>query len=178
MVNRALQAKRLKASKQKRMRRAYLKTYSASIIHVGQSIDKSKIPRGAEGVFDYRQRGNTYWEPFLERKFPSRGMISKERQLVLEQLAKATEDVDPKLNVVLERRGITKTIIKLYFSPDYKVCFFMKEDYFDMVMLKSGYYGSKERAMWAYNNGKINWLERIEFASLSSEAPPALDHES
>lgn len=60
----------LKAKKQKRMRRAYLKPYSASQVHVPQQIDKSKVPASAEGIFDYRQRGKGFFDPYWDAVFP------------------------------------------------------------------------------------------------------------
>lgn len=150
-------ANQLKANKQKRMRRAYLKRYFG-MIKVGQVVDKSQVPRGAEGIVDYRHRGNTYWDEYLERKFPSKGMISIPRQRCLDRLDALTQEVLPEMNVVIHRGGITKTIIRYFFSSDYKINFFLKEDWADEVIWKSGVYGSKERAMLCYQTKQINWL--------------------
>lgn len=60
----------LKLKKQQRMRRAYLKPYSASQVHVPQQIDKSKVPASAEGIFDYRQRGKGFFDPYWDAIFP------------------------------------------------------------------------------------------------------------
>lgn len=158
----------IKVKKQKRMRRAYLKQYFG-VIKVGQAIDKSKVPRGMEGIVDYRQRGNTYWDAYLEAKFPSKGMESPERQEALrksrldcvDKLNCLTQEVVPEMNVVIYRGGITKTIVRFYFSSDYTTCFFMKEDWNAMVIHKSGVYGSKDRAMFNWRNKSVNWFESV-----------------
>lgn len=163
----------LKVKKQARMRRAYLKRYFG-MIKVGQSIDKSKVPRGAEGIFDYRQRGNTYWDDYLDTKFPTRGMVSKERQEALrksklecvDRLNCLTQEVLPEMNVVVRRGGITKTVIRFYFESDYKTCFFMKEDFRERCFYQSLVYKgaeAKDRAFFDLNHNRIQWVERIEF---------------
>lgn len=162
----------IKVKKQARMRRAYLKQYFG-MIKVGQAIDKSKVPRGAEGIVDYRQRGNTYWDTYLDSKFPSRGMISKERQEAIRkskldcvnQLNCLTQEVLPELNVVVRRGGITKTVLRFYFASDYKTCFFMKEDWRNMCIYKSLVYcgqGAKDRAYFDLEHNRISWVDRID----------------
>lgn len=60
----------LKARKQRRMgRRAYL-TSQYSLIHVPRSIGKSDIPEDAQPLFDYRSRGKSVYDPWLEAIFP------------------------------------------------------------------------------------------------------------
>lgn len=176
MVNKTLQALRNKAKKQKRMRRAYLKHYSG-LIKVGQSIDKSKVPRGMEGIVDYRHRGNTYWDAVFDKQVPL--MLShprlealrKSRLECINKLNNLTKEVVPEMNVVLQRGGITKTILRFYFSSDYTTCFFMLEDWSGMYMLKSGVYGSKDRALFAYDHKTINWMERIDLPQINETLP-------
>lgn len=163
------------------MRRAYLKRYFG-MIKVGQSIDKSKVPRGAEGIFDYRQRGNTYWDDYLSTKFPSRGMVSKERQEAIrksklecvDKLNCLTQEVLPEMNVVVRKGGITKIVIRFFFESDYKTCFFMKECLMERCWYKSQVYkGSeaKDRAYFDLNHNRILWVERIEFPSVDPDVP-------
>lgn len=168
----------LKLKKQKRMRRAYLKGYDmGTMIRVQRRVGTGDIPENHLGYFNYRARGNSYWDEYLEAKFPSRGMESVERQEALRksrldcvnQLNDLTKEVIPEMNVVLQRGGITKTIIRFYFSSDYSHCFFMKEDWADMAMYKSGVYGSKERAMFNYKNKSINWLTRIALPRIEQQ---------
>lgn len=76
MANRVIEAKRLKMQKQQRMRRAYLKPYSG-LMKVPQSVDKTKVPESAEGIFDYRKRGNTSpYDPYFDALFPGVKRIS------------------------------------------------------------------------------------------------------
>jgi hypothetical protein len=38
----------------------------------------------------------------------------------------------------------------------------MREDWLNMIVEKSGTYGSKDRAMAAYHANQINWLYTVE----------------
>lgn len=171
-------ANQLKVKKQARMRRAYLKHYSG-MIKVGQTVDKSKVPRGAEGIIDYRHRGNTYWDTVVENILgevplmisePRRVAIYKSRLACINELNCLTQEVVPEMNVVLQRGGITKTVLRFFYSSDYTTCFFMYEDWLGGYILKSGVYGSKDRAILAFElskshlvgpKSKINWMHRI-----------------
>lgn len=167
-----LKSNDIKLKKQKRMRRAYLKGYDmGTMIRVQRRVGSGDIPEEHLGYFNYRARGNSYWDEYLEAKFPSRGMVSAERQACLARLEELTREVIPEMNVIMQRGGITKTIIRFYFSSDYKKCFFMKEDWNEMAMYKSGEYGSKERAMFNYKNKSVNWLTRVELPQIYEQQP-------
>jgi hypothetical protein len=143
------------------MRRAYLKGYDmGSLIKTKRALDKAHIPEEHMAYFDYRRRGNSWWDPYLEAKFPSKGQISKERQACIDKMEQLIHGSVPELNVVVQRGGITKTIIRMFYSSDYTNVFFIKEDYTEMVFLKSGVYGSKERAMFNLKNNSVNWFHR------------------
>lgn len=161
----------IKLKKQKRMRRAYLKGYDmGTMIRVQRRVGTGDIPEQHLGYFNYRARGNSYWDEYLEAKFPSRGMVSAERLAAIARLDELTKEVIPEMNVVIHRGGITKTIIRFYFSSDYSHCFFMKEDWADMVMYKSGVYGSKERAMFNYRNKSVNWLTSVVLPRIEQQS--------
>src|SRR5258708_2142427 len=107
----------LKLQKWKRMRRAYLKgTDIASEIKVKRRISTNEIPKEHIDYFAYRHRGNTFWDPYLEAKFPSRGKISKERLACLEKIAEWSQLVLEEMNVVVHRGGITKTLTRFFYS--------------------------------------------------------------
>lgn len=172
----------IKVRKQKRMRRAYLKPYSAEFIKVSRNINKD-TPVRVDGLdysamYDYRSRGNSYWDTELDKIFGFHKnqpvMFSKQRLAVLKRLVELTNEVEPSCNVVVKKGGITKTVIKFYFATDFSVCFFMKEDWLSMVMLKSSTYhgeGCRERAYFALNNNRIEWVERIDFPTITPDAP-------
>lgn len=163
----------IKYRKQKRMRRAYLKKYSGEIHVPAQHMDKAMVPRGMEGILDYRKRGNTFWENYLDQQsmmlsVPRRVALYKSRLELVNKLNCLTQEVIPEMNVVVHRGGITKTVIRFYFATDFMKCFFMKEDWIDMVMWKSTtYYGSmsRDRAYFDLNANRIEWVDRIQLLS-------------
>lgn len=162
--------KALKAAKQNRMRAAYLKgTDIASEIKVKRRISLADIPTDQLGYFNYRARANTFWDPYLEAKFPSRGMISNERKTVLAKIEEWSRLVLEEMNVIVHVGGITKTTTRLFFNSDYTLCFFTKEDFSKMLVFKSIEYrgsGARERAYLALKQNKIDWLEVESLASL------------
>lgn len=165
----------LKVRKQTRMRRAYLRgTDIASEIKVKRRIGTGDIPEEHVDYFAYRRRGNTFWDPYLEAKFPSRGQISRERYAVLDKIAEWGELVIEEMNVIVHRGGITKTLTRMFFNSDYTYVFFTKEDYLNMAILKSIPFhgsGARERAMFALANNGISWIESTELSSLIPDSP-------
>lgn len=167
----------IKLRKQKRQgRRAYLKRYSG-MVHTHGGVSTNDIPENQLDYFSYRRRGSSYWDAYLETKFPTNSMASDKlkamREEALNRLAQTIEtDTSgqniPDLDVIVLRRGgITKTIIKFFYTPRYKPCFFMMEDWINMVVYRSGDYISKDLAMFAYQYKRINWLETIPIGCLS-----------
>lgn len=150
--------------KKQRMKRAYLNSYNG--IRVSRSVGKGHIPESSQALFDYRARGSTYWEDFFHKNQPL--MLSKDRAECIRRARAATEGVSPECNVVVKRGGITKTIIRLYFSTDYSYCFLMKEDWRQMCMFKSSPFagpGCVDRAKYMAANSlhQVLWVERIDF---------------
>lgn len=172
----------IKVRKQKRMRRAYLKPFSAEFIKVSRNINKD-TPVKVDGLdysamYDYRARGTTYWDTYLDAIFGFTKnqpvMFSKQRLLALKRLNELTNEVSPECNVVVQRGGITKTILRFYFATDFSVCFFMKEYTLERYMLKSSTFhgdGCRDRAYFALNNNRLEWVERIEFPTVAPDAP-------
>lgn len=172
-----------KVKKQSRMRRAYLKGHDmGSLIRVARRISTADIPEKDLGYFAYRARGNSYWDEYLEKKFPSRGMISKQRQEALRksrlelvnQLNCLTQEVPPEMNIVVRKGGITKTVIRFFFESDYKTCFFMKEDFRANCIYKSVVYKgaeARDRAFFDLEHNRILWVERIEFPTELPDDP-------
>lgn len=172
-----------KFRKQTRMRRAYLKPFSAGLVKVPRSVGKADVPEPMEALFDYRGRGGTYWDNTLDRIFGFHKaqplMLSKERLAVIKRLQEMTSQVNPECNVVVHRGGITKTITRFYFASDYSLCFFIKEDWLGMYMDKSEtYYKSRidlrtprDRAYDDYNNKRLKWVERVYFPTIEPDPP-------
>ncbi len=167
-----------KVKKQSRMRRAYLKGYDMGTqIKVQRRVGTADIPQEHAGYFEYRKRGNTYWDGVLDNGPGGKLMLTgpaleahrKSRLECVNQLNTLTRETQPEMNVLVYKGGITKIRIRFYFSSDYSVCFFMKEDWRHMTMQKSGVYNSRDRAFWNLNNkkgydpisGSVNWLETV-----------------
>lgn len=64
----------LKLRKQTRMKRRYLEV-QFSRVHVPRSIGKGHIPEDAQPLFEYRKRGNSVYDAYLNAIFP--GVKSK-----------------------------------------------------------------------------------------------------
>lgn len=177
--------KALKAAKQKRMRSAYLKPYDISAyIKVKSRQGKDGIPDEQLPYFDYRKRGNTFWDPYLEVKYPSRGMISDPRRAALaaanrERVMKTLDEwsqlVLEEMNIVVHRGGITKTVTRLFWSSDDQLVFFTKEDELNACIFKSMSFhgeGAKNRAYFALLHNQIDWVERLDLG-LTEPDPPS-----
>lgn len=174
----------IKVKKQSRMRRAYLKGHDmGSMIKVQRRISTADIPEKDLGYFAYRQRGNSYWDAYLEAKFPSRGMISKQRQEALrksrlefvDKLNCLTLETPVEMRVLVRRGGITKTLIYMHtMEVECKICFFMKEDFRERCFYKSRVYAGSEckvRAKFDLEHNRIEWVERIEFPTELPDDP-------
>lgn len=165
----------LKVRKQSRMRRAYLRQFND--IKVPRNVGLGDIPEDQRAYFYYRRRGNTYWDDFFHTNMPT--MLSKERLAAITRANELTKDLSPECNVIVYRGGITKTIIRWYFASDYSYCFFMKEDWLAMEMLKSEEYvkkafdlrSPKDRAFDDFQNNRLKWVERIKFPTVDPDPP-------
>lgn len=167
----------LKAAKQKRMRRAYLKPYSASQVHVPQQIDKSKVPLSAEGIFDYRQRGKGFFDPYWDAVFPGRKSLSVEKKYAMKReeeeriVDMLADEADSFLT--LREGGITKTRLTWMFNRKKTRNFFVLTCLHPSggFIKKSMVYCAEERAMFAFHNNRIEWLEHIPLATQEPDAP-------
>lgn len=165
----------LKLRKQARMRRAWARQFND--IKVPRKVGTADIPEDQRAYFNYRQRGNTYWDDFFTSNMPT--MLSKNKLEVITRAKELTKDLSPECNVIVHRGGITKTIIRFYFSSDFEYCFFMKEDWLEMAMYKSEEYvksrldlrSAKDRAYDDYKYKRLKWVERIEFPTIKPDSP-------
>jgi hypothetical protein len=168
----------LKAQRQRRKgRRAYL-TSVYSLIKVPRRISTSHIPEDAKDVFNYRQRGKGYYDPYLNALFPGVKQESQERKFALERseeekLLELIEDPDVCDYITLPSSPKLQKRITFVFNRKYSRCFFVEVWYAEnnSFVLKSKVYGSKERAMFDHDNKRINWHSRLDLASLSLVLP-------
>lgn len=166
----------IKVRKQKRMRRAYLRPFND--IKVPRRISTNTPEPSDDGLnyedmYKYRTRGSTFWDDFFTTNMPT--MLSKGRLAVIARAKELTRDISPECNVIVQRGGITRTITRFYFATDFSLCFFMKEDWRSMFMVKSSPYagsGCRERAMFDFENNRLTWVERIEFPTIYPDPPP------
>lgn len=152
----------IKLRKQKRNgRRAYL-TPIMGLIKVPRRVGKTEVPEEMRSLFDYRGRGNTYWDSIVDKMAPT--MLSNQRRLALYRMHELTEKVSPECNVLVREGGITQTKIKFFFQPDYRYCFWIKEDWRNHVIHKSMEYhgpGARDRAYFDLNHNRITWMESV-----------------
>lgn len=168
----------LKVSKQRRQgRRAYL-TSVYSLIKVPRSIDTANIPEDARALFSYRDRGNSYYDPYLNAIFPGVQRTSIERKFSIdrmeeEKLIALLEHPDVCDYVTLRAGGITKTRLTFVFNRGCTSCFFLEVCYHpgNSYVMKSKLYGSRERAMFDLDHKRITWLEHLPLTSLSLVLP-------
>lgn len=167
----------LKLKKQQRMRRAYLKPYAANQVHVPQQIDKTQVPQSAEGIFDYRQRGKGFFDAYWDAVFPGRKSVSQERKIALTRASEErmidmlADEADSFLTI--REGGITKTRLTWMFNRKKTRNFFVETCLHPsgMYIKKSMVYCAEERAMFAFKNNRIEWLEHIPLATQEPDSP-------
>lgn len=146
----------IKVRKQKRNgRRAYL-TPIFGLIKVTRSVGKSDVPDKMRALFDYRARGK-----FDASEVPSSKMLSAERMQAIRRMQEQGKIPDH-LEITVRRGGITKTVTKFCFQSDFRICFWIKEDFLNMVVYKSQEYhgeGAKNRAYFDLEHDRIPWME-------------------
>lgn len=171
-------ANSLKVAKQRRQgRRAYL-TSVYSLIRVPRSVGKSDIPEDAVGLFDYRSRGNSSYDPYLNAIFPGIKTTSAERKFSIdrseeERLVGLLEHPDVCDYVTLRKGGITKTRLTFVFNRGCTSCFFLEVCAVpgNSYVMKSKLYGSRDRAMFDLEHKRVTWLECLPLTSLSLVLP-------
>jgi len=74
-----------KRYKQKRMKRAYLKRFSAAMVNVGKGPSRNAIPQESEGIADYRKRGGSvHFFPPTEPKGEQSHFLDPVHQIIYE----------------------------------------------------------------------------------------------
>ena len=123
-----------KRYKQKRMKRAYLKRFSAAMVNVGKAPSRNAIPQEFEGIADYRKRGSSV------HFFPSTPPKGEQSHFL-----------DP-IHHISYKEG-TYTKLKLFFQANRWQ--WVEEDHILNRIRYSIIYKSKARAEQVYLLGKI-----------------------
>lgn len=154
----------IKARKQRRNgRRAYL-TPIMGLIKVPRRVGNTEVPEDMKPWLEYRRRGNTFWENILD-SVPK--MFNANKLEVIKRLSELTSKLPEPCNITVREGGITQTKVKFFFQPDYRYCFWVKEDWRNMVIKKSMEYhgpGARDRAYFDLEHNRISWMEVVEIS--------------
>lgn len=126
---------------------------------------KAGVPEKYDGLLDYRQRGNSFYDPWLETIFPGVFRISTERERVgrlIIGLMNATTQSE--LHFVMWRTKTSK--LMLYFNPTKDCWWFVFQERY--TLKTSITYGSKERAQAVCATDSIRWKTAQVFKPDSS----------
>lgn len=163
-----------KAQKQRaKGRRAYL-TSQYSLIPVPRSVGKGWIPEDSQALFNYRDRGASTYDPYLNAIFPGVKRTSEERKFCLSRAeeegliaALEVEDVCDFITVKKET-SIQQTRITFVFNRKCTKCFFVEINYRGehSYGMRSIIYTDKERAMTAFRRKEISWMDFLPLSTL------------
>lgn len=131
-----------KRYKQKRIKRAYLKRFSAAMVNVGQAPSRDAIPKEFEGIADYRKRGGSF-EPIPPTRPTTLGPEGIQGQ--------QSHFVDPLHHISYKEGAYTK--LKLFFQGNRWQ--WVEEDHILKRIRYSIIYKSKARAEQVYLQGRI-----------------------
>lgn len=154
--NRTMDAKRIKYIRQSRARPRAL-MMGKGYQRVPQSVDRSKIPKEYEGLFEYRTRAKGLIDPYLEALFPG----STEAEDTHNQyLASIKGERDHKMCVELVSGRLRKVLKR--FDARMNCIEFMEYLSVPKLLRVSVTYSSDNRAMDCYENGSIRWKTVIQ----------------
>jgi len=123
--------------RKKRMKRAYLKRFSAAMVNVGKAPSRNAIPKEFEGIADYRKRGGS--------SSPIPNSLQQDQQ--------QSHFVDPVHHFSYKSGTYTK--LKLFFQGSRWQ--WVEEDHILRRIRYSIIYKSKERAESVYMRDRIHY---------------------
>jgi len=146
---------RIKVIKQSRARPRVL--WASKYQKVRQSVDKTKIPKDHRGLFEYRSRGNTFVDDYLEAKFPSHNEESQERLAAKALSDRLLAAPDAKFKTVLQDGRFVKICMVTTAKLD---CIeFIQFEVHTRMLRRSVTYGNYDRAMEVFRLQTIRWKE-------------------
>lgn len=146
--------------KKRRMRRAYMKRWSSSVVKVKERVTPGWA--GQDGL-NYAKRARNV-DYVRERLFAMPNTVNLPRVETLKKIEEFTLKADPLHNICLESSPRKKLF--LFFSPTQE-CFFVKRE--GMMLHRSIYYSTRKIAMQTWHgsrtNNKIIWVESHELTT-------------
>lgn len=161
MVNRSMEAKRIKYIRQSRARPRTLRMNKGHQ-KVPQSVDRSKIPQEFAGLFEYRERAKTFVDGYLEALYPSAGFQSQER---IEALHKSLQP-DKDIQFVTKLLDGRYTKVAMLSTSRLDCIYFIEYQVLPGIIRRSVTYGSYERAMNVFQLQTIRWKEVIHIPNV------------
>lgn len=161
--NRSMDRLRIKVIRQSKARPRTLR-FNNGQQKVHQSVDRSKIPKEFQGLFEYRSRAKGLIDPYLEAIFPGSTAAASQREQYLDAI---TEEPDRQMGVVLVS-GRFRTVLKR-FDARMNCIEFLEYQSVPKLLRISITYSSMSRAMDCYAGGSIHWKTVIQ---LGVESPP------
>lgn len=188
MVNRTMEAKRIKYILQSKARPRTLRMGNG-YQRVPQSIDRTKIPKEYQALFEYRKHAfSSSMEEFLDAKFPSHNQESvwdstsptkyfdrKTGLPILENVGEMNGRIVAKAeSQLLERSTTLKTLLsdgkftKMVMLSDTRLtCFyFIEYQVLPGILRRSVTYNSHSRALMVFQQQTIRWKEVIQIPSV------------
>lgn len=156
-----MEAKRIKYIRQSKARPRNLRMNNGHQ-RVPQSIDRSKIPQEFQGLFEYRERGKTFIDGYLEALYPSHDQQSQAR---IEALHKSLQ---PAKDVTFVTKLVDGKYTKLAMLATSKLdcIYFIEYQVIPGIIRYSYTYGSHSRAMEVARLQTIRWKEVIHIPNV------------
>lgn len=158
MVNRAMEAKRLKM---KRMKRTFPKRYTSDYIPVG-------MPPNREVMGEYKERTKSLafddkYLAFLEllARFKNKPPGKVEAEASWARIRDACPSL---MNVVLVNTGICK--VQMFYNSERTAFIIYEENYVGRFIRASIRYQNRERCLARYKSGQVQWVEFISSSPL------------
>lgn len=152
---------RQKAARRKfKMRRGYMKQFSAERINAGQTVDKSHIPEDHQAYFEYRKHAKINpKQAWLDTLFPGVHMTSAERGHILAKLDEITNKFDQPQFVQEYKTKISA--LYTYFDNKQN-CYWLLEKTRNIVR-RSHTYMARENALQSHRLNRVRWAVEYQF---------------
>lgn len=154
--NRSMERLRIKHIRQSKARPRVLQ-FNRGQMKVSQSVDRTKIPKDMQGLFEYRTRAEGLIDPYLEAIFPGSTKAATERTEYLDTI---TEEPDRQMVVILQNGRFIKIMKR--FDARMQCIEFLEYHVTAKVLKVSITYSSDERAMDVFAGGNIRWKTVIQ----------------
>ena len=148
-----------------RMKRAYLKKYSASRARIGSRVDKGRL-------HELYKNKVLYEPPEIAAKYRGVISVSMERAAALLRGMQLSVEVPLENHITLVDKK-TK-ILELFYTYNARCWFFVWHDLVNKERYRSIEYASKEDAIQRWTNHRIVWVQKIKSSDQAASTVPDL----